>query len=154
MGGHPFSSPECPDSFCYSGDRDVQANLYPVVAALEDVSLLIAGLEADEGSWAWLRARSGIFGRLDDTIALTDLKKLIAWGCIEVNLIMLSLICTKAEVEEESIAIKLERVNSGVASYRRLKALRVWMICCLSRQSYSSPRSLIRPAYLMSLRSH
>lgn len=105
--------------------QDEQANLYPVVAALEDVSLLIEGLEADEGGWAWLRARSGIFGRLDDTIALTDLKKLIAWGCIEVNLIMLSLICTKAEAEEESIAIKLERVNSGVVSYRRLKALSI-----------------------------
>ncbi|MDP2243198.1 hypothetical protein [Pseudomonas sp.] len=105
--------------------QDEQASLYPVVAALEDVSLLIPGLEADEGGWAWLRARSVAFGRLGNSAALADLKKLISWGCIEVNLIMLTLICAKAESENELGAVKLKRVNSGVVSFRRLKALSI-----------------------------
>jgi hypothetical protein len=96
------------------------AQIYDAVAGLEDVSRLMPGLEADEKGWAWLRERPILFSNLGDAILLDDLKKLIEWRCIELNLHSLSLICRKAEAPYLD---KADHGAAGLVTYRRLKAL-------------------------------
>ncbi len=69
--------------------------IYDAIASLEDVSRLMPGLEAGGKGWPWLKQLPMRFSALNDSILLDDLKKLIEWGCVEVNLNMLTLICQK-----------------------------------------------------------
>ncbi|NWD71171.1 hypothetical protein HX870_26590 [Pseudomonas gingeri] len=100
-----------------------QENLYPVVASLEDVTLLMEGLEKSTGAWSWLRARPVAFAYLSDSITPEDLKKLVKWRCLEVNLTTLSLLCTRTEEETRSKAKGVEGNMGSSVSYRRLSAL-------------------------------
>lgn len=100
-----------------------QTSLVPILNDLEDVSLLIPGLEASEGAWVWLRFGPVWFGSLGEATEFLDLKKLIEWGCIKVNLEMLSLICRKAELEQTPAVAGSDSVGEVVVSYRRIRAL-------------------------------
>ena len=95
--------------------------IYDAIASLEDVSRLMTGLEAGGKGWSWLKELPMRFSALTDSILLGDLKKLIEWGCVEVNLNMLTLICQKAESVHAS---KADHVES-IISYRRLQALKI-----------------------------
>ncbi|MDG9783597.1 hypothetical protein [Metapseudomonas otitidis] len=95
--------------------------IYSAIASLEDVSRLMTGLEAGSKGWSWLKELPMRFSALNDSILLEDLKKLIKWGCVEVNLNMLTLICQKAESVHAS---KADHVESSI-SYRRLQALKI-----------------------------
>ncbi|WMJ02922.1 hypothetical protein RBU55_15530 [Pseudomonas chlororaphis subsp. aurantiaca] len=95
--------------------------IYDAVASLEDVSRLMPGLEAGGKGWPWLTELPLRFSALNDSIVLNDLKKLIKWGCVDVNLSMLTLICQKAE----SIHAKKADHSLSIISYRRLKALEI-----------------------------
>jgi hypothetical protein len=95
--------------------------IYDAIASLEDVSRLMTGLEAGGKGWSWLKELPMRFSALNDSIFLDDLKKLIEWGCVEVNLNMLTLICQKAESVHAS---KADHVES-IISYRRLQALKI-----------------------------
>ncbi|AQY66436.1 YobI family P-loop NTPase [Pseudomonas veronii] len=95
--------------------------IYDAIASLEDVSRLMPGLEAGGKGWPWLKELPMRFSALNDSILLDDLKKLIKWGCVEVNLNMLTLICQKAELVRAS-----KSDNSvSIISYRRLQALEI-----------------------------
>ncbi|EJM17016.1 hypothetical protein PMI21_02778 [Pseudomonas sp. GM18] len=95
--------------------------IYEAIASLEDVSRLMPGLEAGGKGWPWLTELPMRFSALNDSIVLDELKKLIKWGCIEVNLSMLTLICQKAE----SIQAKKADHSQSIISYRRLQALEI-----------------------------
>jgi len=96
-------------------------SIYDAIASLEDVSRLMPGLEAGGKGWPWLKELPMCFSALNDSILLEDLKKLIEWGCVEVNLSMLTLICQKAEPVHAS---KSDH-SVGTISYRRLQALEI-----------------------------
>jgi hypothetical protein len=110
-----------------------QLNLQPptqihdIVEALEDVSHLMPGLEVGEKGWASLRERPIRLSNLSDATHLDDLKKLIKWRCVELNLHTLSLICRKAEApySEKVETTYLDKSDHGtnLVTYRRLKAL-------------------------------
>ena len=91
------------------------------IASLQDVSRLMPGLEAGGKGWPWLRELPVRFSALDDGIVLDDLKKLIEWGCVEVNLNLLTLICQKGESAHASKA----DLSENIISYRRLQALQI-----------------------------
>jgi hypothetical protein len=91
------------------------------IASLQDVSRLIPGLEAGGKGWPWLRELPMRFSALDDGIVLDDLKKLIEWGCVEVHLNLLTLICQKGESAHAS----KEDLSENIISYRRLQALQI-----------------------------
>ena len=95
--------------------------IYDAIASLEDISRLMPGLEAGGNGWPWLRELPMRFSALNDVIVHDDLKKLIKWGCVEVNLNMLTLICQKAEFTHQSKADQ----SLSIISYRRLKALEI-----------------------------
>ncbi|TPG83738.1 hypothetical protein [Pseudomonas mandelii] len=95
--------------------------IYDAIASLEDVSRLMHGLEAGGKGWSWLKELPMRFSALNDSILLDDLKKLIGWGCVEVNLNMLTLICQKAEPVNAS---KSDH-SVSIISYRRLQALHI-----------------------------
>lgn len=95
--------------------------IYDAIASLEDVSRLMPGLEAGGKGWSWLKELPMRFSALNDSILLDDLKKLIEWGCVEVNLNMLTLICQKAEPVHASKSDHSVRI----ISYRRLQALEI-----------------------------
>jgi hypothetical protein len=96
-------------------------SIYGAIASLEDVSRLMPGLEAGGKGWPWLKELPMRFSALNDGIVLDDLKKLIKWGCVEVNLNMLTLICQKAESTHASKAGH----GASIISYRRLQALEI-----------------------------
>ncbi|MEL4170451.1 YobI family P-loop NTPase [Pseudomonas sp. ZS001] len=96
-------------------------SIYDAIASLEDVSRLMPGLEAGGKGWPWLKELPMRFSALNDSILLDDLKKLINWGCVEVNLNMLTLICQKAEPVHASKSDYSVRI----ISYRRLQALEI-----------------------------
>jgi len=102
---------------------DVSTDLIPTINWLEDVSLLIPGLESNVGAWAWLRAYPLQFASLGHTMSLADLERLIDWRCIKINLPMLSLICAKSEAGQDSKDAKSEPAHVGIVSLRRLQAL-------------------------------
>ncbi|MDR7283170.1 hypothetical protein J2X84_001994 [Pseudomonas corrugata] len=102
-------------------DSAPDMKIYDAIASLEDVSRLMTGLEAGGKGWPWLKELPMRFSALNDSLLLGDLKKLIEWGCVELNLNMLTLICQKAESVHASKADHSERI----ISYRRLQALEI-----------------------------
>ena len=102
---------------------DVSTDLIPTINWLEDVSLLMPGLESNVGAWAWLRAYPLQFASLGHTMSLADLERLIDWRCIKINLPMLSLICAKSEAGQDSKDAKSEPAHVGIVSLSRLQAL-------------------------------
>ncbi|MBV4516631.1 YobI family P-loop NTPase [Pseudomonas kurunegalensis] len=102
---------------------DSSTDLVPTIDGLEDVSRLMPGLESNVGAWAWLRAHPVQFASLGHTMSLADLERLIDWGCIKINLPMLSLICAKSEAGQDSKDAKSEPADVGIVSLRRLQAL-------------------------------
>jgi len=106
--------------------------IYDAIASLEDVSRLTPGIEAGRNGWPWLREMPIRFSALNDSIANEDLKKLIKWGCVEVNLRMLALVCQKAELVKRNKS----EPSLDLISYRRLKTLE---IDCLDDLLLASP---------------
>ncbi|CAK15560.1 hypothetical protein [Pseudomonas entomophila] len=102
---------------------DSSTDLVPTIDGLEDASRLMPGLESNLGAWAWLRAYPVQFASLGHTMSLADLERLIDWGCIKINLPMLSLICAKSEAGQDSKDAKSEPADVGIVSLRRLQAL-------------------------------
>jgi hypothetical protein len=102
---------------------DASTDLVPTIDGLEDASRLMPGLESNVGAWAWLRAYPVQFASLGHTMILADLERLIDWGCIKINLPMLSLICAKSEAGQDSKDAKSEPADVGIVSLRRLQAL-------------------------------
>ncbi|WOE76785.1 hypothetical protein RZO07_15660 [Pseudomonas protegens] len=102
---------------------DASTDLIPTIDWLEDASRLMPGLESNVGAWAWLRAYPVQFASLGYTMSLADLERLIDWGCIKINLPMLSLICAKSEAGQDSKDAKSEPADVGIVSLRRLQAL-------------------------------
>lgn len=103
-------------------------DLVPTINRLEDASQLMPRLEGNTGAWAWLRAHPIQFCSLGNVMSLSELEKLIEWGCIKINLPMLSLLCVKSENQrssdrQSSQVAKSEPVAVGVISLRRLQAL-------------------------------
>ncbi|MEI2375128.1 hypothetical protein VVF07_30260, partial [Pseudomonas aeruginosa] len=56
-------------------------------------------------------------------MSLEDLERLLDWGCIKINLPMLSLICAKSEAGQDAKDAKSEPADVGIVSLRRLQAL-------------------------------
>lgn len=104
---------------------DASTDLVPTIDGLEDASRLMPGLESNVGAWAWLRAHPVQFASLGHTMSLADLERLIDWGCIKINLPMLSLICAKSEAGQDSKDAKSEPADVGIVSLRRLQALSI-----------------------------
>ncbi|WP_055137106.1 hypothetical protein [Pseudomonas corrugata] len=102
---------------------DASTDLVPTIDVLEDASRLIPGLESNVGAWAWLRAYPVQFASLGHAMSLAELERLIDWGCIKINLPMLSLICAKSEAGQDSKDAKSEPAELGIVSLRRLQAL-------------------------------
>ncbi|CAI8885575.1 hypothetical protein EMIT0P43_30285 [Pseudomonas jessenii] len=101
--------------------------IHDIVEGLEDVSRFMPRLELGDKGWAWMRMPPVRFSNLSDVTHLDDLKNLIKWRCVELNLHMLSLICRKAEApySEKAEATYLFKYDHGsnLVTYRRLKAL-------------------------------
>ncbi|OXR38672.1 hypothetical protein PSJE_00115 [Pseudomonas jessenii] len=110
-------------------DLQPHTQIHDAIKELEDVSRLMPGLEVDEKGWSCLRERPIRFSNLGDAIHLDDLKKLIKWRCVELNLHTLSLICRKAQAPyaEKVEATYLDKSDHGanLVTYRRLKALEI-----------------------------
>ncbi|MEE3913700.1 hypothetical protein V2I80_03440 [Pseudomonas viridiflava] len=102
---------------------DASTDLVPTIDGLEDASRLMPGLESNVGAWAWLRAYPVQFASLGPAMSLAELERLIDWGCIRINLPMLSLICAKLEAGQDSKDAKSESADVGIVSLRRLQAL-------------------------------
>lgn len=104
---------------------DALTDLVPTIDGLEDASRLMPGLESNMGAWAWLRSYPIQFASLGNAMSLAELQRLIEWGCIKINLPMLSLVCAKSEGGQGSKDSKSDAGNVGVISFRRLQALGV-----------------------------
>lgn len=102
---------------------DALTDLVPMIDSLEDASRLMPDLESKTGAWAWLRAYPIQFASLGNVMSLSELESLIEWGCIKVNLPMLSLVCAKSENEQSPKDAKSEPADLGIISLRRLQAL-------------------------------
>ncbi|MCI1024013.1 hypothetical protein HWD96_17450 [Pseudomonas putida] len=102
---------------------DDLTDLIPTIDCLEDASRLMPGLESNVGAWAWLRKHPIRFASLGDAMSLAELERLIDWGCIQVNLPTLTLICAKSEAGQDHKGAKSEPADLGIVSLRRLQAL-------------------------------
>lgn len=102
---------------------DASTDLVPTIDCLEDASRLMPGLESNVGAWVWLRKYPIRFASLGNVMSLGELERLIDWGCIKVNLPMLSLICAKSEAGQDSKDGKSDSADMGIVSLRRLQAL-------------------------------
>lgn len=102
---------------------DASTDLVPTIDWLEDASRLMPGFESNVGAWAWLRAYPIQFASLGHAMSLAELERLIDWGCIKINLAMLSLICAKSEAGQDSKEANFEPADVGIVSLRRLLAL-------------------------------
>lgn len=102
-------------------DSAPDMKIYDAIASFEDVSRFMPELEAGAKGWSWMKELPVRFSALNGAIVLDDLKKLIKWDCVEINLNMLTLICQKAESVHSSKADHSE----SIISYRRLQALEI-----------------------------
>lgn len=76
---------------------DKNGLLLKAINDLPDINQLIPSLESNQAGWRWLREKPAQFGMVGDNISPSDLKKLVAWGCLKLSLPMLKLLRKKLD---------------------------------------------------------
>jgi len=96
--------------------KDKKGLLLKAINGLSDIARLMPSLESKRGGWNWLRDKPAQFGAVSDATSLDDLKKLVAWGCLELSLPMLQLLWQKLGVPS---------IEEAQVTYGRLESLQL-----------------------------
>lgn len=80
------------------------------VEEIEDVSAWIPRMSASEKGWQWLRSKPVQFSNISKEISLDDLKAVVMWRCLKLDLRMLRLLCQVADGNVEDDAVSYERL--------------------------------------------
>ncbi|WP_200625899.1 YobI family P-loop NTPase [Pseudomonas sp. LAM2023] len=80
------------------------------VEELEDISAWIPRMSASESGWQWLRSKPVQFSNISKEISPDDLKALVTWRCLKLDLRMLRLLCQVADGNVEDEAVSYERL--------------------------------------------
>lgn len=91
---------------------DAEAVLSECVSEIDDVSTWIPRMNTSERGWQWLRSKPVQFSHLSDETSPDDLKDLVTWRCLNLNLPMLRQLCQLIDGGVD---------NHAVSYYRLLK---------------------------------
>ncbi|UVL27160.1 YobI family P-loop NTPase [Pseudomonas donghuensis] len=89
---------------------DEEGILSTWVEELEDVSAWIPRMSASENGWQWLRSKPVQFSNISKEISPDDLKAVVTWRCLKLDLRMLRLLCQVADGNVEDDAVSYERL--------------------------------------------
>lgn len=89
---------------------DEDGTLSTWVEQLEDVSAWIPRMSASERGWQWLRTKPIKFSNINKQISPDDLKAVVTWRCLKLDLRMLRLLCQVADGNVEDDAVSYERL--------------------------------------------
>ncbi|RIZ51174.1 hypothetical protein AXX04_13280 [Pseudomonas aeruginosa] len=94
--------------------RDKKGLFLKAINGLSDIAQLLPSLESKRGGWNWLRDKPAQFRDVSDATSPDDLKKLVAWGCLELSLPMLRLLWQK---------LGTPSIEEALVTYGRLESL-------------------------------
>lgn len=97
-----------------NGMRDKKGLFLKAINGLSDIAQLMPSLESKRGGWNWLRDKPAQFRAVSDSTSPDDLKKLVAWGCLELSLPMLQLLWQK---------LGAPSIDDALVTYGRLESL-------------------------------
>ncbi|WP_301152870.1 hypothetical protein [Metapseudomonas otitidis] len=97
-----------------NGMSDKKGLFLKAINGLSDIAHLIPSLESKRGGWNWLRDKPAQFRAVSDVTSSEDLKKLVAWGCLELSLPMLQLLWQK---------LGAPSIEESLVTYGRLESL-------------------------------
>jgi len=99
---------------------DKSGRLRKAVNELREASVLSAKLASNQNGWRWVRELPAQFSNLDTSASVVDLRQMVEWGCLALNLKMLQLLCQTLDPGNESDRVTYHRLSklelTGLAS--------------------------------------
>lgn len=85
--------------------------LRKAINELREGSVLTAKLASNQNGWKWLRDLPAQFSSLDSSASAADLRQMVEWGCLALNLKNLQLICQTLELGNQSDRVTYHRLS-------------------------------------------
>lgn len=92
--------------------------LRKAISELREASVVAAKLASNQSGWKWVRELPAKFSNLDSSAAAADLRQMVEWGCLALNLKMLHLLCQTMDPGNQSDRV-WARPRYGTELYRR-----------------------------------
>lgn len=87
------------------GMADRKSSILKAVSSLTDVSKLIPSMESNQAGWKWLRSKPAQFYNVGDMVTSSEIRQLIAWGCMKLSLPMIQMIWRKLSPEAQEVSL-------------------------------------------------
>jgi len=90
---------------------DQRGFLRKAINEIREGSALTAKLATNQAGWQWLRTLPAQFSHLDPSVSGADLRLLVEWGCLALNLDMLRLLCQVLNPKDPSDRVTYHRLS-------------------------------------------
>lgn len=90
---------------------DKSGRLRKTINELRDASVLAAKLASSQNGWRWVRELPAQFSNLDSSASSGDLRQMVEWGCLALNLKMLQLLCQTLDPGNQSVRVTYHRLS-------------------------------------------
>jgi hypothetical protein len=90
---------------------DISRGLRKAINEFREASVLAAKLTSNQNGWRWVRDLPAQFSNLDTSASAVDLRQMVEWGCLALNLKMLQLLCQRLDPGNESDRVTYHRLS-------------------------------------------
>lgn len=91
--------------------EDKPRGLRKAINALREASVVAAKLASNQSGWRWVRELPAQFSNLDSSATAADLRQMVEWGCLALNLKMLQLLCQTLDPGSQSDRVTYHRLS-------------------------------------------
>lgn len=85
--------------------------LRKAISELREASVIAAKLASNQSGWRWVRELPAQFSSLDASATAADLRQMVDWGCLALNLKMLQLLCQTLDPATQSDRVTYHRLS-------------------------------------------
>ena len=85
--------------------------LRKAISELREASVIAAKLASNQSGWRWVRELPAQFSSLDASATAADLRLMVEWGCLALNLKMLQLLCQTLDPGNHSDRVTYHRLS-------------------------------------------
>ncbi len=90
---------------------DKPPGLRKAISELREASVVAAKIASNQSGWRWVRELPAQFSNLDSSATAADLRQMVEWGCLALNLKMLQLLCQTLDPGNQSDRVTYQRLS-------------------------------------------
>lgn len=91
--------------------EDKPRGLRKAINELREASVVAAKLASNQAGWRWVRELPAQFSNLDSSATPADLRQMVEWGCLALNLKTLQLLCQTLDPGNQSDKVTYHRLS-------------------------------------------